>query len=229
MGSGDETTGRLFPDQKLHASLVPEQHCKRKGEGGLRSRLVTCLTPYIAHISSEVTHLNTHTASCYKQIKNMFCSIHFQGSFQLLVAVNDVDSFFGFYKYFGEFIDVIYIEESLQPNGSFSTPQLYTGMYDKATISLSFRVSCTENYYGPNCATFCEPNDNHTCDENGSIVCRNSYYGTRCNVFCEARNDTLGHYQCSRNGGKICLEGYQDPDTNCTARKWVHCYLIYPT
>ena len=80
----------------------------------------------------------------------MFCSIHFQGSFQLLVAVNDVDSFFGFYKYFGEFIDAIYIEESLQPNGSFSTPQSYTGMHDKATISLSFQVACTENYYGPN-------------------------------------------------------------------------------
>ena len=162
----------------------------------------------------------------------MFCSIHFQGSFELLVAVNDIDSFFGFYKYFGEFIDVIYIEESLQPNGSFSTPQSYTGMYDKATISLSFQVACTDNYYDSNCATFCEPSVNHTCGEDGNIVCRNSYYGTQCNVFCEGRNDSLGHYQCSRNGSKICLEGYQDPDTNCTTRKWVHCYsdvIIYPT
>ena len=172
------------------------------------------------------THLNTHKI-CFKNVFKKpccFCHIHFQGSFQLLVAVNDLeDSFYGSYTYFGEFIDAIYIEKSLQPNGSFSTPQLYTGMYNKGTISLSFRVSCTENYYGPNCAAFCEPSDNRICDENGNIVCRDThYYGTLCDVFCEGRNDSLGHYQCGQNGSKICLEGYQDPDTNCTTRKWVH-------
>ena len=155
------------------------------------------------------------------------CYIQFQGSFQLLIGIRDHDNP-SFYLYSGgfQFVDAIYIEESLQPNGSFSTPQLYTGTYQRGTISLSFRVSCTENYYGPNCATFCEPNDNHICDEDGNIVCRDThYYGTLCNVFCEGRNDSLGHYQCSRNGNKICLEGYQDPDTNCTTRKWVHCCL----
>ena len=159
-------------------------------------------------------------------------SHHFQGSFQLLISVRDHDDFIG--SLFGgdEFVDSIFIERNLQPSASFSTRQSYRGTYRRGTISLSFRVACTENYYGSNCATFCEPNDNHTCDENGNIVCRNSYYGTQCNVFCEGRNDSLGHYQCSRHGSKICLEGYQDPDTNCTTRKWVHCYLniiIYPT
>ena len=297
--------------------------------------------------------LNTHITSFYKHIirlfllKHIVCHIHFQGSFQLFIAVMDSDdNFLGSLIGGDEYVDSIFIKRSLQPNGSFSAPQSYRGTYQRGTISLSFRVSCTENFYGPNCATFCEPNDNYTCGTNGSIVCRpnhygsqcatickptnryqcdesgrrichqnyysppecqtfctptgqytcttngerrcrrnyynlpncttfcmprddsqghytcsedgrirclpgyygpqctifcepqvgqfdcnnstgerlcaEGYYGTLCNVFCEGRNDSLGHYQCGQNGSKICLEGYQDPDTNCTTRKWVH-------
>ena len=39
---------------------------------------------------------------------------------------------------------------------------------------MSFKVQCAENYYGPNCTTFCEPVEGvNTCDREGRVVCTN--------------------------------------------------------
>ena len=41
-------------------------------------------------------------------------------------------------------------------------------------------------------------------------------YGDNCTVLCEPRDDTLGHYTCGSAGERVCLEGYGNPDTNCS-------------
>ncbi|XP_055357757.1 delta-like protein B [Paramacrobiotus metropolitanus] len=43
------------------------------------------------------------------------------------------------------------------------------------------------------------------------IVCNEHYYGIGCENFCQARNDTHGHYMCSKNGAKICSNGWTGP------------------
>ncbi len=33
---------------------------------------------------------------------------------------------------------------------------------------------------------------------------------------CTSRDDFTGHFTCDTNGTKVCLPGYQNPETNCT-------------
>ena len=63
----------------------------------------------------------------------------------------------------------------------------YIGDNGIGLLRLSFRVTCTENFYGSDCAT-----------------------------FCVERDDELGHYTCDSEGNIVCREGFQDPSTNCT-------------
>ena len=56
-----------------------------------------------------------------------------------------------------------------------------------SSLELAFRLICGTNHYGPGCSQ------------------------------CIDTNDTTGHYTCNTTaGGKVCLEGYQDPQKNCT-------------
>ena len=63
----------------------------------------------------------------------------------------------------------------------------YIGGNDIGLLRLSFRVTCTENFYGSDCAT-----------------------------LCVERDDELGHYTCDSKGNIVCREGFQNPSTNCT-------------
>ena len=63
----------------------------------------------------------------------------------------------------------------------------YEGRSGYASIDLSARVSCVENFYGSDCGT-----------------------------FCVERDDALGHYTCSSEGDLVCLAGYRNPLTKCT-------------
>ncbi len=45
------------------------------------------------------------------------------------------------------------------------------------------------------------------------VVCREGYFGPNCG--CSPRNDYTGHFTCDTNGTKVCLPGYQNPQTNC--------------
>ena len=63
----------------------------------------------------------------------------------------------------------------------------YIGDNGIGLLRLSFRVTCTENFYGSDCAT-----------------------------FCVERDDELGHYTCDSEGNIVCREGFQNPSTNCT-------------
>ena len=74
---------------------------------------------------------------------------------------------------------------------------------------MSFRVKCSENYYGPNCNTFCEPMEGvYTCDNEGRITCFHSGQdlATNCTQCVTGRDISTNCTQC--------LPGY-DPSTNC--------------
>ena len=86
-------------------------------------------------------------------------------------------------------IDHFRLQESLAP-GTTTPFRNYTGMRNNANLVARFNLSCTENYYEPNCSTYCIPQD----------------------------SDEKGHYRCdAESGEKICLPGYSHPATNCTA------------
>jgi len=49
------------------------------------------------------------------------------------------------------------------------------------------------------------------------VVCTGNYHGPRCATFCRPRDDINGHYRCTQNGTRVCLDGWSD--TFCTRRK----------
>ena len=88
-------------------------------------------------------------------------------------------------------VDDVYITISLMPNSTFTPRQHYVGIYGSSRIELSFRLQCSSNLYGNNCTT-----------------------------YCVARDDSEGHYSCGPNGEKLCLNGWSEPSSNCTVRKY---------
>lgn len=40
------------------------------------------------------------------------------------------------------------------------------------------------------------------------VVCNEYYHGEACSAYCRPRNDTFGHYACSPEGIRSCLEGW---------------------
>ena len=78
----------------------------------------------------------------------------------------------------------IFVEDVIEPSSDFTEDQ--TAMGGHVTLVLQFRVMCQEYYYGPNCTTFCQPQDGPS-----------------------------GHNTCSENGTVECLPGYQNPASNC--------------
>ena len=82
-----------------------------------------------------------------------------------------------------DFVDLFFID--INTYSSIATT--YEGEEGIGNITLGFRLMCTEDYYGPNCTT-----------------------------FCVERDDELGHYTCDSEGNRVCREGYQDPSANCT-------------
>ena len=66
------------------------------------------------------------------------------------------------------------IDLELELGANFTKRTTYTGIYNISGVEfdMSFKVQCSENYYGPNCTTFCEPvKDMHDCSRDGNIVC----------------------------------------------------------
>ena len=78
---------------------------------------------------------------------------------------------------------------------------------------MSFRVLCSENYYGPNCATFCESiKDLYTLnfDSEGRITCIHN-----------GQNPATGCTRClpewnPETNCTTCISSFYDPHTNCT-------------
>ena len=105
-----------------------------------------------------------------------------QGTVRLFIEVEDYDSFNA-----DDHVDDVYVTITQSPSSSFSSRLAYTGVHGNSRIELSFRVQCTANFYGSNCATHCVP-----------------------------RDDSQGHYSCGSNGERICLSGWSEPVSDCT-------------
>ena len=88
-----------------------------------------------------------------------------------------------------DIIDIFFIDVVMSNTNSpsFSDRMTFTGIYNNGNFEMSFRLSCTENYYGQDCTT-----------------------------FCIERDSDLGHYTCGSDGRFVCREGYEEPSTNCT-------------
>ena len=66
------------------------------------------------------------------------------------------------------------IDLELELGANFTERTTYTGIYNISGLGfdISFRVQCSENYYGPNCATFCIPlKDVYNCSREEGILC----------------------------------------------------------
>ena len=117
---------------------------------------------------------------------------HVQGTVTLFIEVEDNDPFFD------DHVDDVYATITQSPSSSFSSRQTYTGVHGNSRIELSFRIQCTANFYGSNCATHCVPKD-----------------------------DSGGHYGCGSNGERICLSGWSELARDCTTgiTAWIACTM----
>ena len=122
----------------------------------------------------------------------LWCN-YVQGTVRLFIEVEDYDSFNA-----DDHVDDVYVTITRTPSSSFSSRQAYNGIHGNSRIELSFRVQCTANFYGSDCATRCVP-----------------------------RDDSQGHYRCGSNGQRICLSGWSGPSTSCTTRKLSNCVAMH--
>ena len=117
------------------------------------------------------------------------------------------------------------IDLELELGVGFTERTTYTGIYNISGLGfdMSFRVQCSENYYGPNCTTFCEPVEGvYTCDSEGRVVCiqDNRDPTTSCNECLPGWDLSTGCTEClpgynSSTSCTECLPG-RDQLTNCT-------------
>ena len=85
----------------------------------------------------------------------------------------------------GELVEEFFILRNV--SSSVQSRETFSGDLNIATLDLSYRVSCTSDYYGPNCER-----------------------------YCVGRNDATGHFTCDPiTGEPVCLTGFTDPATNC--------------
>ena len=122
------------------------------------------------------------------------------------------------------FINHFAINLELEPGPTFTDRVNYTGIYNISDVEfdISFRVQCTENYFGPNCTKKCvsEPGE-YTCDSEGEIVCiaDNRDPATNCSSCLSGYNPLLNCLVCLQGRDLVtncagCLPGY-DPSTGC--------------
>ena len=108
-------------------------------------------------------------------------------TFQLYIKARDADPGFSL----DDDLDDIIIDRTLEANTGFTEKEEYTGVLNRVSLQMRFRVMCQQDYYGADCGT-----------------------------FCVAQNDDVnGHYTCNRNGSIQCLEGFENPQNNCRDSK----------
>ena len=91
---------------------------------------------------------------------------------------------------FDDHVDDIYAAIRVSPSSSYSSNQRFTGVGGTSTVTLRYRVTCSANFYGSDCAT-----------------------------QCVGRDDDSGHYTCGTNGEVVCRSGWSEPATNCVTRQ----------
>ena len=115
-----------------------------------------------------------------------------------------------------QLVDSLPIDLILPTKEDFTFPMTYSSLVGYFNVTLSFRVRCIENYYGPNCTVFCDASvavGNFVCGSNGVMVCEANYYGSSCDKLCDASTH-VGSLNCNSNGELVCLQNYYG--SNCT-------------
>ena len=113
------------------------------------------------------------------------------------------------------------IDLELELGAAFTERATYTGVYNISGLEfdMSFGVQCSENYYGPNCITFCEPMEGvYTCISEGIPVCLrgNQNFCTQC---LSSWNPSLNCAMCldPSTSCTTCRNRRFDPSSNCTS------------
>ena len=86
-----------------------------------------------------------------------------------------------------DLVDRFALDFSFSAGGSLADQSTYQGDFGFISINASFQVQCINNSYGSDCG-----------------------------ILCVERDDDQGHYTCDSEGNRVCRDGYQYPDTNCT-------------
>ena len=90
-------------------------------------------------------------------------------------------------------VDHIIIDQRVEANTGFTEMKNFSGINDRVSFRARFRVTCQQDYYG-----------------------------ARCDTYCVAQNDDRnGHYTCNSNGSIRCLEGFENPNNNCSDSKLI--------
>ena len=106
-------------------------------------------------------------------------------------------------------------------------------LYTQGAVRLLFRVvenddqNLVEQFVIHYDAMAAQPDDDRTTEKMSSrgargtvlhfsigIQCEAEFHGPDCS--CQNTNDTTGHFMCTGTGDIECLEGYQNPNNNCT-------------
>nr|APZ81095.1 Delta [Oopsacas minuta] len=104
----------------------------------------------------------------------------FTGRMQIYVEVWDYDIAFG-----NDFIDKFVVDFTVTSLNTLSTSRTFTGAQG-SVMTIGKTLTCSNNYYGTLCSTFCVEHDNnvdghYTCNpDDGSFVCLNGYTGSGC-------------------------------------------------
>ena len=86
------------------------------------------------------------------------------------------------YTYF-DYVDEIYVNNVVHPSKNFTSVNATTGRYQRGIITTSFRLTCSPNWYGQDCGTFCvaPSNTKFACnDDDGTLVCLKGWSGRNC-------------------------------------------------
>ena len=106
-----------------------------------------------------------------------------QGGVQLYAGVRNAD---GLSLDLAKLVDRFIIKQNITVGENFSAFTNHSGEFNFGHFVVSLRVTCTENFFGSDCATFCVERDDElghfTCDREGNIVCREGYTGENCTI-----------------------------------------------
>ena len=106
----------------------------------------------------------------------------------------------------GPEIDRIVVDISLSVGEDFTARTAYTGLYGLAMLDLNFRVSCSETYFGEDCAIKCTGVSGQSeCNDEGELRCIGN------------RNQSTGCVQC--------VSGYRGD--SCDGEFSAHIYIQY--
>ena len=99
------------------------------------------------------------------------------------------------------FIDNFTITFPVTLNNTFTTPVAYNGHQNIASITLAYRMFCANNYYGPQCRTYCvgknDKTGHYTCDCDGNKVCFDDFTGQNCTELGKSGLYSITHHDCT--------------------------------